>query len=125
MSKQKPTPIDDPTEVDEPPAESAIEAEATGARTLVARWGDQEWIVPASLDDWPFDALEAYGRLVESAKSGENDFVAFRHQSELASGVLGPRQWQRFANGPRRTAKDLAELGQAIFATYDEARRGE
>ena len=115
---------DKPTEPDAP-ATTAIEAEATGAKTLIARWNDRDWIVPASLDMWDADALEAYGDLVDGGRAGESDLVTFRHSARMARGVLGKQQWQRWKNGGSTTAGDLSGLVKAIFAAYDEATSGE
>lgn len=92
------------------PAPDETPGEATSPETVTFPWNGQDWTIPASGDDWPFEAVEAMeqGRMVT--------FV--RH-------LLGPEQMRRFARGNRTTAGDAADLGNAAIAAAGGKSAGE
>ena len=72
------------------------EAEATAADTVTVEYGGHDYTVPASVDDWPIDALEA-------AEKGSPTGVLGR--------VLGAEQYAAFKarNGKVRDLRAMSE----------------
>lgn len=81
-------------------AVTAPEAEAKGIETMTLEFGGHDYLIPATVDDWSIDALEA-------AEAGL--------PSRLLKDVLGPAQYAAF-KVRHNTVKDLRALSDAIAA---------
>lgn len=86
--------------VEQPEPESAVEAEAVGADEITVEYGGHDYTVPATVDDWSIDALEAAERGSPSGVLRE---------------VLGNEQYRAFKLR-HRTVRDLRALSEKIAA---------
>lgn len=82
-------------------AENVVEAEAKGIETMTLEYGGHGYQIPATVDDWPIEALEA-------AEAGL--------PSALMRGVLGPAQYAAF-KARHSTVKDLRNMSELVAQT--------
>lgn len=82
-------------------AENVVEAEAKGIETMTLEYGGHGYEIPATVDDWPIEALEA-------AEAGL--------PSALMRGVLGPAQYAAF-KARHSTVKDLRNMSELVAQT--------
>ncbi len=78
--------------------------------TLGVEWNGRTWSVPASSEEWPFQAAEALER---------NQGVAFLRA------VLGPVQMREFERGDRTKVRDATELFRTIVDATGARSAGE
>lgn len=78
--------------------ETPVKNEALDVDTTVVRWSDRDWTIPASVDDWDMETLEAY--------ETNRDLGFLR-------GVLGEKQFAEFRKAAPRV-KQMKEFGAII-----------
>lgn len=78
---------------------SSAQIEAEGIETVTVTWRDQEFILPATIEDCPVEVAEAF----EDGKG-----------ARAVAGILGADRYAAFKKKNKPTVRDLNDLARVI-----------